>query len=263
MQIREKYVLMPPEVLWLNVSPEYTKLSHPYLQHLDRFLHVACWDYRQDDDEPNSLDIAVESLHEYLETLPEPIHLIGHSTAGLVGLLYARQHPENVKSLSLLSVGADPAIDWQAHYYTRLNLLPCSRQLVLSQMVRELFGRQSPQAISTIETVLQQDLDRSPSPHSLWSRASIEPGGCDVPMFVSGSENDTIITIDAIRQWQDFLKPSDRIWECPGGRYFFHCFFPQLLQEELMQFWAEVDVGAVWQTNVVQRTPACQRTSQF
>ncbi|MEM9154823.1 MAG: alpha/beta hydrolase [Cyanobacteria bacterium P01_F01_bin.33] len=261
MQIREKYLHMPPEVLWLNVSPKYNALSLPYLKYLDRFLHAACWNYCQEDDEPNSLDIAVSTLREYLDTLPNPIHLIGHSTAGLVGLLYARRYPEKVKSLTLLSVGVDPAIDWQAHYFTRLNLLPCSRALVLSQMVRELFGYQSEASIPTLESILQLDLDCAPSPHTLWSRVSIERGGCDVPMFVSGSENDTVVTIDAIRQWQEWLKPGDRIWECPGGRYFFHCFFPELLQEELMQFWAEVDLGISAQAGKCSLVPAYQHVS--
>ena len=135
MFIREKFVLNPPEVLWLNVSPRLKALSYPLLRCLDELRRVACWEYTQEQDEPNSLEVAVDMLHSYLQSLPHPVHLMGHSIAGVVGLLYARRYPENVKSLTLLSVGVQPAIDWQAHYYTRLKLLPCPRSFVLTQML--------------------------------------------------------------------------------------------------------------------------------
>ncbi|MEL7083523.1 MAG: alpha/beta hydrolase [Cyanobacteria bacterium J06597_1] len=241
MHIRQQFVLNPPNVLWLNVSPRLKALSYPLLQCLDKHHNIACWEYTQGQDEPNSLEIAVDSLHDYLKTLPDPIHLIGHGIAGLVGLLYARLHPSKVASLSLLSVGALPAIDWQAHYYARLNLLPCSRSFVLSQMVRELFGRQQKSACKLLETLLQSDLDGSPSPHSMWKIARIPPGACPVPLFVSGSTDDTVVTIEGIRDWQPWFKPGDRLWECPGGRYFFHRFYPEILTTELESFWSSLE----------------------
>lgn len=241
MLIRQKFVLNPPEVLWLNVSPRFKALSYPLLRCLDKLRHVACWEYMQEQDEPNSLEVAVDTLHDYLQSLPNPIHLIGHGTAGLVGLLYSRRYPANVKSLSLLSVGAQPAIDWQAHYYTRLNLLPCTRSFVLSQMVRELFGRQQESACKLLESLLQADLNLSPSPHSMWEISQVESGGCPVPMLVAGSQDDTVVTIKAIRDWLPWLKPGDRLWECQGGRYFFHRFYPELFAEELMNFWQGIE----------------------
>ena len=241
MHIRHQFVLNPPNVLWLNVSPRFKSLSYPLLQCLDKQHNIACWEYTQGQDESNSIEIAVDSLHDYLQTLSAPIHLVGHGIAGLVGLLYARLHPGNVASLSLLSVGAQPAIDWQAHYYARLNLLPCSRSFVLSQMVRELFGRQQKSACKLLESLLQNDLDSSPSPHSMWKIAQIPAGGCPVPLFVSGSVDDTVVTIDGIRDWQPWFKPGDRLWECHGGRYFFHRFYPEDLTTELTAFWRDLE----------------------
>ena len=241
MVVCQKFIQYPPEVLWLNVSPRFKALSFPLLQDLDGKCNIASWEYAQDRDEPNSIDVAVDMLHHYLTQLPDPIHLVGHGTAGWVGLMYARQYPQHVKSLSLLSVGVHPALDWQAHYYTQLALLPCSRAHILRSMVKELFGPQQESACKILETVLEDDLKYSPSPHSLWNIWHAKQGGCEVPMFVSGSQNDTILTIDSVRAWESYLKPTDRIWECPKGRYFFHRFNPELTANALIHFWQDLE----------------------
>jgi|GEM_PF-2838428 len=72
---------------------------------------------------PTSLDAALVLLHDYLKEGDRPLHLLGHSTGGLLGLLYAHRYPERVRSLTLLSVGVHPAIDWQAHYYIQRQML--------------------------------------------------------------------------------------------------------------------------------------------
>ncbi|MHC5733019.1 MAG: alpha/beta fold hydrolase, partial [Nostoc sp.] len=76
------------------------------------------------------------------------MHLIGHSTGGLLGLLYTRRYPEKVKSLTLLAVGADAALDWQAHYYTHRPFL--SRQKILTTMVYNLFGYQNEDTVKRL-----------------------------------------------------------------------------------------------------------------
>lgn len=100
-----------PEALWLNVSPALEKLDRPLLKHLSQHLSIAQWQYCQTPDEPMSLEIALVLLHDYLKHHDRPIHLLGHGTGGLLGLLYTRQHPERVRSLTLLSVGVYPAVD--------------------------------------------------------------------------------------------------------------------------------------------------------
>ena len=241
MIVNPSLIQNPPHVLWLNVSPRLKSLSYPLLKVLDKKSRIACWEYSHDVDEGNAIDIAVDVLHQYLKTLEQPVHLVGHSTAGLVGLLYSRQFPQQVKSLSLLSVGVYPAIDWQAHYYTQLRLLPCSRSCILRQMTKEIFGLQKEDAYQYLERILEDDLKYSPSPHSLWKIWSTNQGGCNVPMFIAGAKDDTILTMDAIRAWRFCLKPTDRIWECPQGRYFFHRFCPEQTSEALLSFWDSVE----------------------
>jgi pimeloyl-ACP methyl ester carboxylesterase len=226
-----------PDALWLNVSPALQRFDRPLLNTLAEQLSIAQWQYYQTVDEPTSLDIALTLLHDYLKTCDRPLHLVGHSTGGLLGLLYARRYPERVRSLTLLSVGVHPAVDWQAHYYVQRQMLLVSREIVLTQTVYNLFGCQCPGMTQKLTQTLKQDLISSLSPHSLYQRVSIPPGGVSVPMLVCGSQNDVAIDSNLLLGWQPWLKPSDRLWQCSNGRYFFHYFYPQQVSEQLVDFW--------------------------
>ncbi|NET36808.1 MAG: alpha/beta fold hydrolase, partial [Cyanothece sp. SIO1E1] len=176
-----------PDALWLTVSPSLKHFDQPLLRHLSRHITIAEWAYNQTLDEESSLSVAVSMLHDYLKSRPQPIHLLGHGTGGLVGLLYARQYPGRVRSLTLLAVGAQPAVDWKAHYYVRRQLFPCTRQIVLAQMVDALFGRQLEHRTKRLVQLLAQDLDYALSPHSLFKQTTILPGGAPIPLMVCGS----------------------------------------------------------------------------
>ena len=226
-----------PDVLWLNTSSSLKQFDLPLLNYLPYLVPMACWQYHQSQDEASSLDTAIVLLHDYLKSRSQPMHLVGHGTSGLLGLLYARRYPERVKSLALLSVGVQPTIDWQAHYYARYKLLPCSRQAILVQMARHLFGYEDRQAIKHMASVLERDLDNSLSPHSLLSPTCIDPAGAPVPLLICGSRDDLIVDRTALQGWRPWLKAGDRVWECPSGRYFFHYFHPRLVGGQLVDFW--------------------------
>ena len=226
-----------PDVVWINVSPALEKFDRPLLQQLSQRMTIAHWQYSQTADEPICLEIALDLLHDYLKDLDRPVHLLGHSTSGLLGLLYSRRYPEKVRSLTLLSVGVHPAVDWQAHYYSQLALLPCSREIILARMVYNLFGHQSHSITRELIKILEQDLMTSLSPHTLYQRASFFPGGVPVPLLVCGSHNDFVIDFHLLQGWQPCLKEGDRIWVCDRGRHFFHYFHPQLVREKITHFW--------------------------
>ena len=225
------------ESIWINTNPSFQKFENPLIRYLSRCTTVARWEYYQDRDEPCSLDIALVLLHDYLKSLSQPINLIGHSTGGLLGLLYARKYPHKVKSLTLLGVGFHPAVDWQCHYYALRQLLPCSQEIVLTQMVQKIFGYQGKYNTKGLVNILRQDLDTSPSPHSLYQRYSIDPGGVSMPLMVCGSRNDTLTDINALKGWENYLKPEDIFWECPQGYHFFHYFYPQEVGRQVLKFW--------------------------
>lgn len=226
-----------PDALWINISPSLLRFDRFLIRHLSHQVSIAQWEYFQNPDEPSSLDIALVLLHDYLKSCQRPIHLIGHSTSGLLGLLYTRQYPERVKSLTLLAVGVNPAINWQAHYYVMYQLLPCTRNMILAKLVQNLFGHQERNCTQNLIKLLEQDLNFSPSPHSLYQQATISPGGVSVPLMVCGSQDDLIVDSMALKGWKAWIKESDRIWECPHGYHFFHYYYPQLVARQILKFW--------------------------
>lgn len=226
-----------PDILWLSTSSSFQCFNQRLLRQLSKQVSIGVWEYSQNQDEPCSLDIALILLHDYLKCRQQPIDLVGHSIGGLLGLLYARQHPERVRSLTLLAVGVHPAVDWQAHYYSRLEFLRCSRQIVLAQMVYNFFGHQEKSNLKRLVGILERDLISSPSPHSLLHRFSITPGGVSMPLMVCGSKDDSIIDTNALQQWQAYFKDSDRLWQCHAGGHFFHHFHAKLAAEQILQFW--------------------------
>ncbi len=225
------------DALWISTSPSLQRFDQPLQTYLNQQTAIAQWQYLQTQDEPSSLDEAVRLLRLYLNSCNGPIHLVGHGTGGLVALLYARQHPERVKSLTLLAVGAQLSLDWMAHYYFHLQLLPCGRQAVLAHVVRDLFGHQSLGITKSLVKRLQQDIDHSPSPNSLLNTIDIPQQTMSMPLLVCGSQNDVVIDTHELQGWCPWLKGSDRIWQCPRGHHFFHYFHPQMVGDQILDFW--------------------------
>jgi pimeloyl-ACP methyl ester carboxylesterase len=230
-----------PEALFLNVSPSFNHLNQPLLQKLSAQVTIGQWDYQQSLDEAHSIEAAIELLHGYLSQSHQPLHLIGHSTGGLLGLLYARRYPQQVKSLTLMAVGVYPARDWQSHYYHNLQFLPCHRQMILTQMVHCLFGFQSHSETRRWLGVLEDGLQRSLSPHNAFQHFKIFPGSVPVPFLVMGSQDDVIISPAEIQGWKTWMKDHDRLWICPSGRHFFQYHHPQGLSQRMFDFWTHLE----------------------
>lgn len=230
------------DVLWLNASPSLKRFDQPLLRYLSEHLTVARWEYSQSDDEASSLETAVELLHDFLKGRQRPVHLAGHGLSGVLGLTYARLYPEQVQSLTLLSVAAQPAITWQAHYYVQRQLIACSRQQLLACVIRSLFGQQLPYGIKALVTSLERDLEEAPSPHSLFRLAHLPRGGVTMPLMVCGSKTDPVVHPPALQEWLECFKSDDTLWQCPDGHHFFHYFYPEAVGEQILQFWRCLEV---------------------
>lgn len=229
------------DALWLNVSAPLQGFDRPLLKELSNYTRMSQWAYAQTEDEPTSLEVALVLLHDYLKHRDRPVHLLGHSTGGLLGLLYAQRYPERVRSLTLLSVGMNPAVDWQAHYYAQRRLLPCDQQTILRQMAYGLLGCSCRDMTEAMIKLLERDLYQSLSPHHLGRSTSLLPISVEVPLLVCGSVDDIIIDPNQLRGWQQHFNHSlSRLWVCPGGRYFFHYFYAQHVSEQIVQFWDTV-----------------------
>ncbi|WAL60652.1 alpha/beta fold hydrolase [Thermocoleostomius sinensis] len=232
-----------PDMLWLSVSSGLRCFDRPLLHYLAQFATVAQWEYNQLQDEPNSFETALTLLHDYVQQQSRPLHLAGHGTGGLLGLLYAQRHPDSVRSLAICSVGVQPTLDWQAHYHVRRRLLPCPRLKVLQQMVYDLFGCPPPCTMSALVKLLEQDLEQSLSPHNLFRQLSLPPLEVAVPLLVCGGVDDVVLDPNQLQGWESHWRhPHSRLWICPGGRYFFHYFYPQQVGDEVRSFWQQLSL---------------------
>ncbi|MEL6351785.1 MAG: alpha/beta hydrolase [Cyanobacteria bacterium J06627_28] len=236
------------DVLWLSVSPFLKCFDQRLLGQLTRGNTIRRWQYCQTIDEPCSVTDVVKSLHEYLKSRtpadpshPYPkVHLMGHGVSGIIGLLYTRQYPDYVASLTLLSVSDQPAINWQAHYYALRHLLPCSREIILGQMTRLLFGQQAPRFTKALSQLLSKDLDSNITLHSIAHKTQIPSGGVDVPLLVCNGEIDDITGTQPALNWHKQLKEGDRYWQCPEGNHFFHFQQYKETAKVIADYWAEL-----------------------
>ncbi|NET54063.1 MAG: alpha/beta fold hydrolase, partial [Merismopedia sp. SIO2A8] len=191
--VMHDYAVEPYSALWLSVSPHLQRFDNRLIQQLAQSTTLYHWEYQQTMDEPCSIEVALVLLHDYLKHQAEPVHLIGHGISGIVGLLYACRHPGHVASLTLLSVGANPAVTWHSHYYALRKLLPCRRSTVLLQLARLLFGAYSADVLHALANRLENDLDQSLTLHSLLQQTSLEVGTIGPSLFVCQGEQDVIL----------------------------------------------------------------------
>lgn len=228
------------DALWLCANPRLKQFDWSLCQQLKQCTNVKFWSYHQTADEPCSIQTALALLHQDIQRQSQPIHLLGHGLSGTLGLLYARYHPQAVKSLTLLSVGANPSVGWHAHYYKMRELLPCSREAILFQMVTMLFGAINTNRAMTLASLLATILDTELAPHSLAHRNELAPGGVASPLLVCHGEHDAVVDPQAHAQWQPWLKAGDRLWSCPQGRHFFHYDHPHRTSQIILEFWQQV-----------------------
>lgn len=247
----------PTIVLWICTSPSLKRFNQPLLAQLAPHFTVLEWQYQQEDDRGASLEEAVDTLQgfmcKFLQTQRQPryVHLAGHGTSGLVGLLYARRYPQWIRSLTLLGVGSQPSLTWHSYYYLRRQLTHWSRPVILSQMVNSLFGPQSLSNHRCLRQRLQQDLDHSLTPHSIWQMGTLAPGSPPAPLLVLGAADDDLVDVQNLHGWQDHFKGDDRLWIAPQGRHFFHAHHPQPVAQQLLQFWRSFPKASPLPTPVV------------
>ncbi|WP_330204762.1 alpha/beta fold hydrolase [Cyanobacterium sp. Dongsha4] len=231
-----------PDILWLSTNPYLMRFNLPVIKYLSQYVSIGQWEYKLTEDETTSLDLAIEFLNNYLEMVKKPVHLVGHSTCGLLGLQYANKYPEKVKSLTLLGVGINPALDWISYYYLLRNHFKCNQEAILTHLAKYLFGYRNFYYQKSLVKILKKALIYSLSPHSLYRKCdyfSVEKTA--YPLMVSGSNDDQVVFWSEIEKWKSYLKPEDYIWQCPNGEHFFHYFQPKLLGDQILNFWSSLE----------------------
>ena len=225
------------DVLWVSGSPSLRCFSMPLIKRLSRHKDIAGWEYFQTLDEPGCMDTAVELLHSYLKTRPFPVHLIGHGIGGTIALIFARQYPQFVKSLTLLSVAVQPAHTWHVNYYQQRKIYSLSRAEALLNTIHNLFREEAIYNPQKLVNKFNKDLDNLPLMHSLFDIEKLPVGGVSMPLMICGGQVDPILSYLELYKWKEWLKAGDIIWKCPQGSHFFHSFYPDLVSEEIFKFW--------------------------
>lgn len=235
-----------PQVVGICTSQSLRRFDLPLLRSLSRQYAIAQWEYCQNPDESIDLDLAISSLHDYLQTCKGAVHLVGHGIAGLVGWLYTRQYPEQVRSLTLLSVGVNLATSWHSHYYEQRQLIGCSRDTMLMRTAFYLFGYRDKEMLCWLADLLKQDLDNSLIPHSLYATTYITPKPISVPMLVCGAMDDYVTGggENSYQKWRSHLKDSDRLWISKHGKHFFHYSQAQTVSYQIRSFWQSLSLVA-------------------
>jgi pimeloyl-ACP methyl ester carboxylesterase len=228
-----------PQVVGICTSQPLRRFDLPLLRSLSRQYAVAQWEYCQEPDEPIDLNMAIDSLHNYLDTCDAPVHLVGHGIAGLLGWLYARQYPEQVRSLTLVSVGVNLSTSWHSHYYEQRQLMSCNRDTMLMRTAFYLFGYRDKDMLQWLAELLKQDLDNSLIPHSLYAQTYTAPTPIAVPLLVCGALDDYVIAggEHAYQKWRLHLKENDRLWLSEQGKHFLHYSQWQSVSNQIRAFW--------------------------
>lgn len=227
-----------PQVVAICTSQPLRRFDLPLLRSLSRQYAIAQWEHCQNADQPVDLNLAIAGLHEFMQTCQDKVHLVGHGIAGLIGWLYAKQYPERVRSLTMLSTGVDLASSWHSHYYEQRQLLSCSREVMLMRTAFYLFGYRDKEMLCWLAELLKQDLDNSLVPHSLFAPVRIAPTTISVPMLVCGAADDYVAGgTSSYQKWKQHLKDSDRLWLSNHGKHFFHYSQCQTVSTQMRSFW--------------------------
>ncbi len=226
------------DALWVNVSPSLKVFDLPLQQYLSRYCKVVRWEYVQTLDEESCLEKAVTLLYDFIKSHNRQVHLIGHGISGVVALIFTRRYPHRVRSLTLLAVAPNSEVTWHAHYYTQRHLfynLTCNQLLAI--YTHALFGNYLPYPVNTLVNALKKDLEESPSMHSLFNLKKLPLGKILTPLIVCGSKTDPVVSPPDLFNWMKYFKPGDTVWESPDGYHFFHYYYPELVGEQILNFW--------------------------
>jgi pimeloyl-ACP methyl ester carboxylesterase len=234
-----------PKVLWVSASPSLKYFHRRLLNSLSKVVELEFWEYHQTLDEGSSIDSGIDLLHEYLSNSDQPIHLIGHGIGGAIALGYVRIYPDQISSLTLLSVAVQPAINWHSYYYDRLRSLPSSRECILKLIASKLCPYTCPGHIHDLVDRLERDLVEAPSSHSLFQLDVLAEGGINLPLMVCGSQDDPVIGSSGLAGWNNYLKPADTTLTSPTGGHFFHHFHSEMVSDQIQYFWQKLEPSLV------------------
>jgi pimeloyl-ACP methyl ester carboxylesterase len=229
------------QYLWISTNPSLQCFHRRILGILGQEFSLKYWEYSQTPDEPGSLEVAMNLLHDFIQTSTKPIHLVGHGLGGVLALNYARRYPKQVASVVLISVAAQPSITWQTYYYQQLLTLPYPRQSVLQSVAAKISEINCLRYVQHLADRLDRDLLEAPSNTSLFQQNDfVSQGSISQPLLVCGAVDDPVLMGNIFSDWSHFLKPGDRIWHQNCGGHFFHYQYADQVGIKVQNFWRQL-----------------------
>ena len=210
------------QILWVDLQPSLYCLFKRTAQTLGQRFKVKRWSFEHDLDESCDVDVVHSLLRQTIENSSTPVHLIGHGISGTIAYLYAQKYPENISSVSVLSVDTNSTNQWTSHYQSMRSQLPCSRFHILSYLSRLLVDKQTEQLGNIMTRILAKCLDNDFVNGSIVKSQSImNLNHAEVPILVINGEKDFVIDEQSHDRWSHYLKPGDCYQKIANGRHFF------------------------------------------
>ena len=161
-------------------------------------------------------------LRQTIDNSSRPVHLVGHGISGTIAYLYAQKYPNNISSVSVLSVDTHSTNQWTSHYQSMRSQLPCSRFHILSHLSSLLVNGNSEQIRSVVTRLLARCLDNDFVYGSIVKSQVIENiNKSNVPILVIHGEKDFVVDEQSWDRWRHYLKPGDCYQKIANGRHFF------------------------------------------
>ena len=129
------------QILWIDLQPSLYCLFKRTAQSLGQHFEVKRWSFEHDLDESCDVEVVHSLMRHTIENSSNPVHLIGHGISGTIAYLFAQKYPNNISSVSVLSVDTHSTNQWTSHYQSMRSQLPCSRFHILSHLSRLLVDR--------------------------------------------------------------------------------------------------------------------------
>ena len=210
------------QILWIDLQPSLYCLFTRTAQTLGQNFKVKRWAFEHDLDESCDVEVVHRLLRQTIENCSNPVHLVGHGISGTIAYLYAEKYPENISSVSVLSVDTHSTNQWTSHYQSMRSQLPCSRFHILSHLSRLLVDRQTEQVDHIMTRLLAKCLDNDFVYGSIFKSQTITNlKKADVPILVINGEKDFVVDEQSQDRWRHNLKPGDCYQKVANGRHFF------------------------------------------
>jgi 3-oxoadipate enol-lactonase len=196
-------------------------------------------------------DLVSDSLAILEQTCATPVHWVGLSTGGFVGMRIALRRPELFKSLTLMDTSAEPE-PWYKHLKYQgmfLVLRTLGAGVLMFRVMREMFGASSLRDPSKAGMLREwRELMTKMDPHALirfgkaiFGRDNVlaELTKLVVPTLVMAGAEDKAIAPKYARHMADVI-PGARLKLVPGGGHLCTLEQPDTVNATLLSFLASV-----------------------